>query len=242
MDVVSLEPLLELQQVDLARDRLHERLEQLPERAELSDVEQRSKEVQAAIDRVEAEMQTVIKEMDRLEQEASVIANKIASEEKRMYSGEISNPKELSAMQDEVAMLRRRKEPPEEGALEQMMRRDELSDERDALRRELDDLAKEADEVRSRIQTASDEIGRALGVEDAKRDGLLPSIPAEIVDEYEELRGAKHGVGVGALEDGICSACRESLSAVEVDRIKREMREGERLFRCEHCRRLLVAR
>jgi hypothetical protein len=40
----------------------------------------------------------------------------------------------------------------------------------------------------------------------------------------------------------MCTACRESLSAVEVDRIKGKARGGEWLFRCEHCRRLLVVR
>ena len=242
MDVISLEPLLELQRVDLVRDRLQERRDHLPEKAELSEVELRMKEVQAAIGLIEEEAQGVIREMDRLEQEAGVIANKIGSEEKRMYSGEISSPKELSAMQDEIASLRRRKEPFEEGALEQMMRRDELAERKDALRREIEDLGREADEVRKRIEAAPAELDRELGVEDRKRDSLLPDIPSEIIEEYEEIRSAKHGVGVGALEDGNCSACRETLSAVEVDRIKRKMREGDRLFHCEHCRRLLVVR
>lgn len=238
----SLEPLLELQEVDLVRDRLHDRREHLPEKTELEEVRQRAKEVQAAIDRVEAEQQRVIREMDRLEQEAGAIANKIGSEERRMYSGEVMNPKELSAISDEVAMLRRRKDPLEEGALEQMQRRDELADEKDSLRRELDDLAREAEEVQRRITSATAEIDTQLGGEDAKREGILPRLSPEIVAEYEELRSAKHGVGVGALEDGVCSACRESLSAVEIDRIKRRKRAGEVVFHCEHCRRLLVVR
>lgn len=238
----SLKPLLELQEIDLSRDRLHERKEHLPEKEELTELEGRMKEVQAAIDRVEEEAGAVIKEMDRLEGEASQIANKIGAEERKLYSGEVVNPKELTALQDEIAMLRRRKAPLEEGALEQMQTRDELAEEKEGLRRELEDLSREADAVRERIARATAEIDRELEAEEEKRRGVLSPIPEDVLELYERLRGQKKGIGVGALENGICTACREALSAVEVDRIKREAREGEQLFRCEHCRRLLVVR
>lgn len=237
---VSLKPLLELQEVDLARDRLVDRKEHLPERDELADLEGRVKEVEAAIGRVEEEAERLVKEVDRLEQDAGTIAAKIEGEEKRMYSGEIVNPKELSAIQDEVAMFRRQKAPLEEQAFELMVRRDELAEEKARLRGEIEDLEKEADEVRRRIQAASAEIDRELEVEEAKRASLVEPIPSEVLEAYESLREQKRGIGVGALESGICTACREQLSAVEVDRMKRQRREGEHLFRCEHCGRLLV--
>lgn len=237
---VSLKPLLDLQQVDLTRDRLVERKEHLPERGELTELEGRMKEVEAVIDRVGEEQERVVREIDRLEQEAGIIASKIEREESRMYSGEVVNPKELSAIQDEVAMFRRQKAPLEEEALDLMMRRDELQEERERLRREVADLEREAEGVRERIEKAVAEIDRELEAEDAKRSSLVEPIPSDVLEIYEDLRGQKRGIGVGALEQGICSACREQLSAMEIDRVRRQSREGEHLFRCEHCRRLLV--
>lgn len=237
---VSLKPLLDLQQVDLTRDRLVERKEHLPERGELTELEGRMKEVEAVIDRVGEEQERVVREIDRLEQEAGIIAGKIEREENRMYSGEVVNPKELSAIQDEVAMFRRQKAPLEEEALDLMMRRDELQEERERLRREVADLEREADGVRERIEKAVAEIDRELEAEEAKRSSLVEPIPSDVLEIYEDLRGQKRGIGVGALEQGICSACREQLSAMEIDRVRRQSREGEHLFRCEHCRRLLV--
>jgi predicted nucleic acid-binding Zn-ribbon protein len=236
----SLKPLLELQEVDSTRDRLHERKERLPEKAELADLEQRMAEVRAEIERVDADTDAVMKEVNRLEGEIRTVDEKIVREEKRLYGGEVVNPKELSALQDEISMLKRQKAPKEEDELARLMRRDELGEEKARLQAELADLGREADMIRARIQAATADIDADLDKEEAKRQALLPVIPADVGETYESLREQKRGVGVGALQNGICSACREALSAVEVDRIKRKQKEGELLFRCEHCRRLLV--
>lgn len=232
--------LLDLQKIDLARDRLQDRLDHLPERAELADVEGRIAEQRAAIDRVTKEADGVEREERRVEEEVRLLEEKIAEEESKLYSGAIVNPKELSALQAEIEMLKRRKSPLEEQGLEQLETRDQLLEERSRLEAELADLEREASGVRERIGSATGEIDRELGAEDARRDEVLPRIPSDVLERYEDLRSSKRGVGVGALENGICTACREALSAVEVDKIKRQMREGEWLFRCEHCRRLLV--
>lgn len=235
-----LQALLELQKVDTVRDRLEERKEHLPEKDELADLESRMNEVRARIERVQTEADAVGREISRIDLEVKTLDEKIAQEEAKLYGGSVVNPKELSALQSEIEMFKRRKTPLEEGELEQMVVRDELTAERDGLEAELADLEKETTVVRERIGAATGEIERELGVEDTRRDQLLGVIPLEVLEEYESLRGQKKGVGVGALEGGSCTACREALSAVEIDRLKRRAREGERLDRCEHCRRLLV--
>jgi uncharacterized protein len=237
----SVTALLDLQTVDRARDRLRDQRERLPLRAELSDLEARMTEVRAAIGRVQKEADELEREERRVEEEVRLIEEKIASEEEKMYSGR-AGFKEVAAIQDEVAMLRRRKAPLEEKGLEELEERDQLLVERGRLEDELADLGREADEVRKKIADAEGVIDRDLSAEDQKRAGLLPAIPADTVELYESIRESKRGVGVGALENGICTACSEALSAVEVDRIKAKSRAGEWLFRCEHCRRLLVVR
>jgi hypothetical protein len=236
----SLKRLLDLQEVDLARDRLAERLAKLPERAELTEHERRMDEVRAAIARVDKEIEAVVKEITNQEGELALIEQKITREEARLYGGEVVNPKELSALQSEIAMFKRQKTPLEEGALERMMQRDELYGERERLETELSDLGKEADELRGRIAEATGEIEGLMDEEESKRKEHLSDLPEDVVELYEELRESKRGIGAGALQNGVCTACREALSAVEVDRIKQAARLGETRFRCEHCRRILV--
>ena len=238
----SVTALLDLQAIDRARDRLHDRKLHLELRGELADAEARIGEVKAAISRVQKEADHLEREERVVEEEVRLIEEKISREENKMYSGQVINPKELSALQDEIEMLKRRKAPLEEQGLEELESRDQLLTERGRLEEELRDLEQEASAIRTRIADAEGEIDAELAVEDTKRGEVVPHIPAETLELYEEIRGSKRGVGVGALENGICSACREALSAVEVDKIKRRAREGEWLFRCEHCRRLLVVR
>jgi predicted nucleic acid-binding Zn-ribbon protein len=236
----SVTALLDLQTIDRARDRLHDQREHLPLRAELADVQARITEVNGAIARVQKEADDLEHGEKRVEEEVNAIEAKIASEEDKMYSGKVINPKEVAAIQDEVAMLKRRKSPLEEQGLEELEARDQLLTERQRLQEELADLEREANEVRARIAEAEGKIDNELQTEEQKRAGVLPAIPSDTLELYEAIRVSKRGVAVGALEKGICTACSEALSAVEVDRIKAKARTGEWLFRCEHCRRLLV--
>jgi uncharacterized protein len=234
--------LLELQEIDRTSDRLHERKESLPLRAELADIEARMAEITAVIARVQRDADQLMREERKVEEEVRLIEEKISTEEDKMYSGKVINPKEISALQDEIAMLHRRKAPLEERGLEELEARDALLEERRRLEEELRSLETEASGVRAKIDEAVGEIDRELAVESSKRGDAASKVPPDTLELYEEVREQKRGVGVGALENGMCSACREALSAVEIDKIKRRAREGEWLFRCEHCRRLLVLR
>ncbi|MDH4113305.1 MAG: C4-type zinc ribbon domain-containing protein, partial [Actinomycetota bacterium] len=69
-----------------------------------------------------------------------------------------------------------------------------------------------------------------------QRAAIAAEIEPDVLELYEDLRRQKKGIGAAALVDGVCQACHEQLSAVELDRVKRA--EGVR--RCEHCRRILV--
>ncbi len=238
----SVSALLDLQTIDRARDRLHDQRERLPLRSELADLQARMIEVRAAITRVQKEADDLEREEKRVEEEVRLIEEKIASEEDKMYSGKVINPKEVAAIMDEVRLLKVKKSPLEETGLEELEARDQLLLERQRLEEELADLGREAGEVSSKISEAEGTIDRDIQSEEEKRAGVLPAIPDDAVELYESIRESKRGVAVGALEGGICTACSEALSAVEVDRIKKKAREGEWLFRCEHCRRLLVVR
>jgi len=55
---------------------------------------------------------------------------------------------------------------------------------------------------------------------------------------FEDLRRQKQGVGAAALVAGVCQGCHQQLSPVYLDRLKRD----DGIWRCEHCRRILIAR
>ena len=70
----------------------------------------------------------------------------------------------------------------------------------------------------------------------AERGALGAAFDEELLELYDDLRAQKHGIGAAAIVDGVCQACHEKLSAVELDRLK----HTEGVKRCEYCRRIVV--
>jgi predicted nucleic acid-binding Zn-ribbon protein len=101
----------------------------------------------------------------------------------------------------------------------------------------------EAEAARARVEAVGgdavrelDQISADLTTKRAEREGLVPAFDEELLELYEDLRRQKHGVGAARIVDGVCQACHEKLSAVELDRLKRT----EGVKRCEYCRRIVV--
>ena len=64
------------------------------------------------------------------------------------------------------------------------------------------------------------------------------AVPAPLLAEYEQLRSTSMGIAVSALTGGQCGGCHMRLSAVELDRIKKQ--PADAVIHCEDCGRLLV--
>ena len=102
---------------------------------------------------------------------------------------------------------------------------------------------KEATQARARVEEVGgdavrelEQIAGDLSARRAEREALRPSFDEELLELYDDLRESKHGVGAAAIVDGVCQACHEQLSAVELDRLKRT----DGVKRCEYCRRIVV--
>ncbi len=230
--------LLELQAHDSAIDRLNYRRESLPEHARLAELATSL----AAIDQLAAERQgelaTVSREQARLEDEVEMVRRKARAEEARAISGRVTSPKELTAIQEEVAALQRRQAALEDDLLERMERRETLEAELAELTRRREGLRGEQAEVTKVRDAALAEIERELQVQRAARAALEPKIGAQLRTLYEQLRARHGGVGAAALVGNTCQGCRVSLSALELKGMR--ALPPERIKRCENCRRILV--
>ncbi|HEY7659888.1 MAG TPA: hypothetical protein VIC58_04750 [Actinomycetota bacterium] len=228
--------LLELQEIDSAIDRLRHRREQLEAGEELAsartaveDAESRLGEIRLAADAVAADQR-------RLEHEIESMSAKLGAEERRMYDGSIANQRELEALQHEITNLKERRSRAEDEVLEQMVRTEDLAT-----------RAKEADGALEQARAAAEAIGgdavreldetaTEIGAREGERRALEGEIDEELLELYEDLRRQKHGIGAAAITDGVCQACHEQLSAVELDRLKRV----DGVKRCEYCRRIVI--
>jgi uncharacterized protein len=230
--------LLELQTHDSAIDRLNHQRASLPEHVRL----ERLATNLAAIDQLLAERQgelaTVSREQARLEDEVEMVRSKAQTEDARALSGRVTSPKELTAIQEEVASLHRRQGALEDDLLERMERRETLDAELAELSSRREGVTGERAEVAKTRDEALVDIDRELQVQRSARELLEPRVSEQLLKLYEQIRARQGGIGVGALVGNTCQGCRTTLSRVDVGAL-REL-PPERVKRCEHCRRILV--
>lgn len=233
----STKPLLELQRIDGTIDRLNARRADLPEQRELDERAAARDAIGAELTERATELERASREQAKLDGEVEQVETKIESETKRLYSGEVSSPRELANIQAELDALRRRKAHLEDQDLEAMEVRETLETEVGDLRKRMDEAEAEVAEATARRDAATVEIDNELGALRRKRDGIVPTVDPELLEFYEDLRKKFRGVAVGALEDGTCRACSLPLSPAALDEIKHS---DDPFIRCENCRRLLV--
>ena len=224
--------LYELQQTDTETESVSRRLKEiaasLGESVELKRVRKMAADAEVHLASRRARMQD-------LDLEVSGLAQKIKTDEGRLYSGRVTNPKELTGLQEEVASLKRRREKKEGDLLEAMVAVEEaeagLADAQAILaqvgetwRAGQGNLADE----QARLQTRLEQLT-------GQRASLLAAIGPEEVMTYERLRQRKAGRAVVVLADRICQGCRMSPPTSQVQQAEL----GRELVFCNNCGRIL---
>lgn len=234
----ELEDLLELQQLDTTADQLRHRLAALPERAAL---EQRVATI-SSHDEQTAELQSardeLARDQRRLEDEVALVQSKAAEVDRSLYGGTITSPRELQALQEDLASLKRRQSQLEDQVIEVMERAEPLDHELAEMTVVRADMARRGAELEVELARAEGDAGVELRDVESRRAELAPAINTDLLDSYERLRTRLGGVGVARLVNNSCGGCHLTLSAVELDRIRRQPPDA--LVYCEECGRLLV--
>ncbi|MFA5317674.1 MAG: C4-type zinc ribbon domain-containing protein [Dehalococcoidales bacterium] len=178
-------------------------------------------------------LEELSREQKTLEWEIDDQSGKIAVLEEKLYSGKVSNPKELASLQQDVLALKKRRQQVEDRALEVMeqreiteagveSRRDELAGMEKTWRAEQLVLEGDARELSSRIESL-----------ERRRQELKGGLDGGLGEYYEKLRVQK-GSAVASVEQGICQGCRISLSQAQLQQV----RTGG-FVHCGNCGRVL---
>lgn len=230
--------LLDIQVHDTLTDQLEHRKAHLPERLELDKVMALVAEVEATTATVEASRHELQRSQQRLEDEIATISDKASAHDKVLYSGTVSNPRELQAMQDEIASLRKRIGQLEDQELELMEQIEPLDGEIAGLAAERMAADEQAAALRARIAEAEVVIDDELRGNLAERAALAEAVDPALLAEYDALRKRTGGIAIARLVGSNCGGCHLQLSAVEVARVKKLPPEEPAY--CEECGRLLA--
>jgi predicted nucleic acid-binding Zn-ribbon protein len=235
---MALADLLTLQNHDSAVDRLRHRKATLPERAQLEARRAAYAELEARRAGVTERRDVELREERRLDDEVRSLEAKAKAVDTKMYSGTVSSPKELQAMQADIDQLRRQAGEREDEELEVLVQREALDEEVAQLEAAQAAVVTEMESLLAAIAGQERDIDAELAVEEEARAALAPGIPEATLRLYEQIRAGNRGVGAARLVGMNCQACHLSLPATEVDRIRHL--PAEALARCEHCGAILV--
>ena len=234
----GLEQLLVVQEHDTALDQLRHRRANLPERAALVAREQTMVDVERRIAETQVRRDELSRSQKRLEDELAALEAQATEVDKRMYSGTVPAPRELQAMQDELASLKRRQSHLEDQDLEIMVEAEPVDAELASLKAEQSEIESDVARLRDEVEAAEADIVTRLAEEEAARDAAAATVPAELLMHYDDMRRQMRGVVAARLVGATCGNCHLSLSATEVDRIKKL--PADTLVHCEECGRILV--
>ena len=230
--------LLAVQEHDTTADQLAHRRATMPARAELDQTMAAIAAIEERAATVKTTRHELVREQQRLEDEITTLSEKATTHDKALYSGTIGNPRELQALQDEIGALKRRISHLEDQEIEVMEQIEPIDADLAAMAGQRVALDDQASSLRAHIAEAEVEIEEELLQVAAERSEIAAGIDPELLKEYEELRPHLGGIAIARLVGGSCGGCHLSLSAVEIDRIKRL--PPEEPARCEECGRLLA--
>jgi uncharacterized protein len=230
------ERVLALQEIDTAIDRLRTRQRALESGEVIAGARASADEAEIAFGELKLQIDELDRDQRRFESELDSLSQKEAAEHKRMFDGSIANAKELAALQHEIEALAKRRSDREDELLALMEQRETVAAAAEEAESRSTQLRTEVDRVSAEAGEELRRVTEDLAQRTADRDAIAPELDPELLELYEDLRRQKKGVGAAALVDGVCQACHEQLSAVELDRLKKT--DGVR--RCEYCRRILV--
>ena len=227
-----------MQELDARADQLRHRRTNLPELAEIAQLEKtraeldgRSRDARIVVDDL-----TVVQK--KIDGDVEQVKARRARDRDRMDKGLVNNPKDLERMQHELVSLERRITTLEDEELEVMERMEEAQQALDSLLEQLraaDDRLVALGEARDRqILEIDEELAKLEG----ERQPAAADIPAELMALYDRLRNSKGGVGAAALRARECGGCRLSLDNAELAVIAKA--PSDEVIRCEECQRILV--
>lgn len=163
------------------------------------------------------------------------LVQRLKHHEQRLYSGNVTNPKELATIQQEVQHLRTQQARQEEVVLE-MMEAAETLQEAVAHKASEISVAQQAWETANAAGTARvEDLEARLQTARDKRAEQATKLDAPTLTRYEGMRKTKQGRVVSKVEQNSCQWCRVILTPSEIQRV----RISSELQTCSNCGRIL---
>ncbi len=172
----------------------------------------------------------------KMEQELAEVKDRLSQLEERLYSGAITNVRELQAVETEHAAARRQYATLEQGLGPTLASAEEARRRHEDLEKQLADQEEAWKTAEQELSSEKDRLSKECDGISKKRHKEAAGIPEDDLKFYESLLRRKAGVAVVKVERGVCQGCRVRLPLREVSK----MRVSNGLISCSSCGRILL--
>lgn len=234
MQLTSLADLLDLQELDLAIDRLLDQRQSLPELDVYKAAHEQLKSLQADREAKAVTLKDLELQLDKAEGELEILEIKVDEHETRLFAGGMSS-RETEHMRLEVQSLKAQQSAMEERVLGLLDAVDPAREAVTSVDAEIEKVEAAKAELEQSIKAQWKTIDAELGRKEERKKSALEPIDTDLLELYEKMRGIKEGVAVASFDNGVCGGCHMTLSPAE-----QEEAFADELPRCVHCRRILV--
>ena len=235
----ELEVLVELQELDTRLSQLAHRAATLPEREQLVLVKEQDSKLQHELAQLAGQLTALRQSQSDREIEIQHLEDKVAKATSSLYGGEMTSPKEATALQSEIDSLSGRQSLLEDQIIEIMEEIEPFAKEESRIEAERSDFQLQISDLEQRISAQATEIESeqesVTAEKRAAEDRAGPQLSALYVENRKRM--GDH-TAVGRLVGTSCGACFLEIAAVEIDRVRRL--PSNEPSECPECGALLV--
>jgi len=227
----DLQHLIELQDLDLAAERVRRRIADIPGAVAALDsrLSERTAAVAAIKSRIEAS-QAARREIDK---ELAAVQGRLSKYKGQLM--EVKTNKEYQAMQHEIQAAEQLVRDQEDRLLERMEEQDTLSAELKAAEAALKSAQGEIAAEKKTIEDDRAVLDQTLQKHIPDRKALTAQITAAALSLFERLSQHRKGVALSEARNGGCLQCNVRLRP----QVFNEVRRMDALIQCDNCSRIL---
>lgn len=195
-------------------------------------------ELQAARSELEAKAQalhTAHGALQDLELEQVGLAEKLYQNEETLYSGRITNPKELREREQEIEALKRRQEKLRGDVASAKEAHQQATESHQSAQITLEETERRVEDENHDLLKEQETLRRNMATWLKDRKAVLETLLPENHKLYKQLKTAKNGLAVARLSNRVCQGCQIEQNQSIVDSVRR----GE-ITTCLACARILV--
>jgi predicted nucleic acid-binding Zn-ribbon protein len=226
--------LYRLQSLD---SELSEQLSKLREAEALLGETAELRAARRALKKANQELATCGTRLRSTEMDLQGVNERIAVTRERLYSGRVTNPKELSSLQQDLQYTDRSRQKLEDDVLTTMVLLEDCEKALGTATDRLADVDKAWQEQQASLHARIEQLQAQIAGLQGQRAEVAGRLSAGDLALYEDLKRQKGGRAVALLTTGMCQGCRVTVSTSKDQLVRR----GTELITCTNCGRILTA-